>query len=84
MTVHFTVFAWSSFSFSARGSLICHLATEHGKILDVMRNDSAVDMKGVIELLQKNDSQIKEFYDKGTKSKHDGNFFTIQETYTWK
>ena len=33
--------------FPARGSVICHLATDHGHLLDAMRNDNKVDMQSV-------------------------------------
>ena len=33
--------------FPARGSVICHLATDHGLLLEAMRNDDEVDMQSV-------------------------------------
>ena len=33
--------------FPARGSVICHLATDHAFLLEAMRNDDEVDMQSV-------------------------------------
>ena len=33
--------------FTARGSIICHIATDHGRLMEAMKNDDKVDMKSV-------------------------------------
>ena len=33
--------------FPARGSVICHIATDHGKLTDAMKNDEKVNMQSV-------------------------------------
>ena len=33
--------------FPARGSVLCHLATDHGYLFDAMRHDDKVDMQSV-------------------------------------
>ena len=70
--------------FSARGSYVCHLATEHGKILNAMKEDNEVDMKPVIELLKTYDKQFREFTITGTKTEHDDNLVTVRESPYWR
>ena len=70
--------------YPARGSIICHLATEHGKILEIMSSDKEVEMKPVIELLRTYDPQSKAFLEKGTKTKHDGKLVTVRESPFWR
>ena len=33
--------------FPARGSVICHIATDHGRLIDAMKNDDEIDMQSV-------------------------------------
>ena len=33
--------------FPARGSVICHIATDHGRLIEAMKNDSEIDMQSV-------------------------------------
>ena len=33
--------------FPARGSVICHIATDHGRLTDAMKNDDKVNMQSV-------------------------------------
>ena len=33
--------------FPARGSIICHIATDHGRLIDAMKKDDKVDMSEV-------------------------------------
>ena len=33
--------------FPARGSIICHIATEHGRLMEALKNDQKVDMSEV-------------------------------------
>ena len=68
----------------ARGSFICHLATEHGKLLDVMRNDKEVDMTEVIDFLGANDNAFKKFIDEGTVTPFDDDLFIMRESIYWK
>ena len=70
--------------FPGRGSFICHLATEHGKILDVMRADSDVDMSPVIELLTTYDKQFREFVLTGTKTDADDDLVSVKESPYWR
>ena len=33
--------------FPARGSVICHIATDHGRLIEAMKKDSEIDMQSV-------------------------------------
>jgi hypothetical protein len=70
--------------YPARGSFVCHLATEHGKILDAMRDDTEIDMSNVIELLKTYDKQFREFSITGTKTDKDDNLVTVKESLYWR
>ena len=37
--------------FPARGSVICHIATDHGRLIEAMKKDSEIDMQSVRVLL---------------------------------
>merc|ERR1712061_154347 len=39
--------------FPARGSVICHIATDHGRLIEAMKKDSEIDMQSEIQLLSK-------------------------------
>ena len=69
---------------TARGSFICHLASEHGKLIDLMRADDKVEMEEVIQLIARNDDSFKKFVDEGTKTEFDDNVLTIRESLFWK
>lgn len=51
---------------SGRGSAICHIATDHGKLLDVMLADSQVETTDLIHYLTTVDPHMKRFFEKGT------------------
>ncbi len=70
--------------FPARGSFVCHLATDHGKILDMMRNDKEVDMSPVIDLLKTYDPIFHQFTLTGTKTDKDDNLVTEKESLYWR
>jgi len=70
--------------YPGRGSFICHLATEHGKIIDAMRDDALVDMKAVIDILETSDERFAKFVREGTKTTHDQNPVKIVESITWR
>eukprot|EP00092_Neocalanus_flemingeri_P023584 GFUD01025575.1.p1 GENE.GFUD01025575.1~~GFUD01025575.1.p1 ORF type:complete len:463 (+),score=121.88 GFUD01025575.1:105-1493(+) len=70
--------------YSARGSFICHFATEHGKVIDAMRNDEVVDMKPVIELLEKNDNRLSKFVTNGCETAQDDDPVKVVESITWR
>jgi len=70
--------------YPGRGSFICHFATEHGKIIDAMRNDDLVDMEAVINILEVSDERLAKFVKDGTKTAHDQNPVKIVESITWR
>ena len=60
------------------------MASEHGKLLDLMREDKEVDMTEVIDILARNDPAFKKFVDEGTETEFDDNLVTIRESLFWK
>ena len=70
--------------YPARGSFICHWATEHGKVLDAMRNDTLVDMSPVINLINQHDERMRNFLRDGTKTIYDKNPVKVIESLTWR
>jgi hypothetical protein len=64
---------------AARGTFLCHVATEHGKVVEAMKEDSEVDMTSVIELLSANDPEFKRFVENGTKTPHDDDLVTVKK-----
>ena len=70
--------------YPGRGSFICHLATEHGKIIDAMKDDALVNMKAVIDILETSDERLAKFVKEGTKTVHDQNPVKIVESITWR
>ena len=70
--------------YPGRGSFICHLATEHGKIIDAMKDDALVNMKAVIDILETSDERLAKFVKEGTKTAHDENPVKIVESITWR
>ena len=47
--------------YPGRGSALCHIATDHGRLLSAMLNDKEVDMSEEIRHLAKYDKQVS-FY----------------------
>jgi len=70
--------------YPARGSFICHWATEHGKVVEAMKEDNLVDMNPVIELFKVHDQRIRKFIENGTKTDFDQNPATVLESLTWR
>jgi len=68
--------------YPARGSFICHWATEHGKVLEAMKSDSLVDMTGVISLVTQHDQRLSNFLRDGTKTIYDKNPVKVIEALT--
>ena len=59
--------------YPARGSIICHWATEHGKVIEAMKADKEVDMSQVLSLLKSQDERMRGFIERGTKTGCDRN-----------
>jgi len=53
--------------YPARGSFICHWATEHGKVVEAMRDDVEVDMDTVLELFEEHDERLGDLSRMGLK-----------------
>jgi len=70
--------------YPARGSFICHFATEHGKIIDAMRNDDLVNMKPVLDILENSDDRLGKFVRNGTVTPHDTDPVKVVESITWR
>lgn len=70
--------------YPARGSFICHWATEHGKVLEAMRTDPLVDMGPVISLICLHDEKMENFLRNGTKTIYDKNPVHVIESLTWR
>merc|ERR1712156_1307015 len=69
--------------YPGRGSMLCHVATEHGKLLDAMRNDDKVQMQSEIELL--NEYEKGKFIEKQTADNvEDKDLVTTKESILWK
>ena len=70
--------------YPARGSFICHWATEHGKVVEAMRAEKEVDMTEVMELFKEHDERIGGFIKRGTETNHDKNPAKVIESLTWR
>jgi len=70
--------------YPARGSFICHWATEHGKVVEAMKDDVEVDMETVLELFEEHDERVGGFIKNGTKTDHDDNPAKVIESLTWR
>ena len=70
--------------FPARGSFICHWATEHGKVVEAMRRDQEMDMKSVLEVLRDQDERVRGFLETGTHTEHDQDPVKTLESVTWR
>jgi len=69
--------------YPGRGSMLCHVATEHGKLLDAMRNDDKVPMQGEIDLL--NEYEKGKFVEKQLADNvEDKDLVTTKESILWK
>jgi hypothetical protein len=69
--------------YPGRGSMLCHVATEHGKLLDAMRNDEQVNMQAEITLLD--DYEKGKFIEKQpSDTVADKDLVQIKESILWK
>ena len=57
---------------AARGSALCHIATEHGRLLKAMIDDKEIDMTEEINALAKYNSQFNESYKTFLDNNDDG------------
>lgn len=76
--------------YPGRGSSLCHLATDHGRLLHAMLTDDKVDMIEEIKALAKYDKQFNEAYrayldhDDNSFGLPDDEIITIKESLVWK
>jgi hypothetical protein len=70
--------------YPARGSFICHWATEHGKVVEVMRADRSVDMAAVLRLLEERQGKLAGFVADGTRTEHDKEPAKVIESIAWR
>lgn len=76
--------------YPGRGSALCHIATDHGRLLHAMLNDPNVDMTKEIEALAKYDKHFNETYrafldhDDNSFALADDEIITIKESLVWK
>jgi len=68
--------------YPGRGSMVCHLATEHGQLLKAMRADDKVDMQEEIEALNKHENG--KFLEMGIPDVPDNELYVAKESYMWK
>lgn len=68
--------------YPGRGSMVCHLATEHGQLLKAMRADKEMDMESEIEMLNKFDNG--KFLEMGIPDVPDNELYIAKESYMWK
>jgi len=69
-------------SYPGRGSIMCHLATEHGHLLKAMREDDKVDMTSEIEAIDANDNG--KWVALGLPEVPDEEMYTAKESFMWK
>ena len=75
--------------YPGRGSALCHLATDHGRLLDAMLKDDKVDV-AEIEALAKYDKQFNDTYrayldnDDNSFGMPDDEIITVKESLVWK
>ena len=69
-------------SYPGRGSIMCHLATEHGHLLKAMREDDKVDMTSEIEAIDSNDNG--KWVALGLPEVPDEEMYTAKESFMWK
>lgn len=66
--------------YTARGSILCHLAIDHGKLLEAMKTDTEVNMNSDIDLInQYDDGQFCKLQPIDHQSMSKDNMVTIQE-----
>jgi len=69
-------------SYPGRGSIMCHLANEHGKLLKAMRADDKVDMSEEIAAI---DAYEKgQFVGAEDPNVPDSEMYTAKESFMWK
>merc|ERR1719167_1679361 len=69
-------------SYPGRGSIICHLATEHGQLLKVMRADTVIDMTEEINAI--NEHENGKFLEMGIPDIPDNELYKAVESFMWK
>lgn len=69
-------------SYPGRGSMVCHLATEHGQLLKAMRNDDKVDMQEEIDAI--NEAEKGNFLELGIPDVPDNELYAAKESFMWK
>merc|ERR1712110_1100187 len=68
--------------YPGRGSMVCHLATEHGQLLKAMQADDKVDMQSEIEALDRHEQG--KFLEMGIPDVPDNELYVAKESYMWK
>lgn len=69
-------------SYPGRGSIMCHLATEHGQLLKAMQNDDKVDMTEEINAI--NEHEKGNFLELGIPDVPDNELYEAKESFMWK
>lgn len=76
--------------YPGRGSALCHIATDHGRLLNAMLEDEKVDMTEEIKTLAKYDKQFNDIYRAYLDHKDDSyglkddEIVTVKESLVWK
>lgn len=76
--------------YPGRGSSLCHVATDHGRLLKAMLTDTEVDMREEVNALARYDKQFNEAYRAFLDQKDDSyvmpdnEIVTIKESLVWK
>jgi len=69
-------------SYPGRGSIMCHLAAEHGQLIKAMKADKVVDMTAEIAAI---DEHEKGAFEKGENPElPDNGMYTARENFMWK
>jgi len=69
-------------SYPGRGSIMCHLAAEHGQLIKAMKADTVVDMTDEIAAI---DEHEKGAFEKGEDPEiPDNGMYTARENFMWK
>lgn len=75
-------------SYPGRGSIMCHLATEHGQLLKAMQNDDRVDMTEEINAIDEYEKTQKNeqgsFLELGIPDVPDNELYAAKESFMWK
>jgi len=69
-------------SYAGRGSIMCHLANEHGKLIIAMRADDKVDMTDEIKAID--DHEKGQFIGAEDPNVPDNEMYTAKESFMWK